>query len=843
MKEFAGKRVLFLIENNTYPDDPRVRHEANTLVDHGYHVSVISPRRGKRQPSRELMGAVAIYRFRAAPDANGFLAYVWEYTYSMVAIFALSLVVLAREGFDIIHAANPPDTLVLIAAFYKLLGKRFIYDHHDLAPEMYYARFKGDGSPLVRWALIAFEKLSCQLADHIIATNESYKAMEMHRSGVPANRITIVRNGPDLSRFQPTAPDPQLRQKATHVIAYAGVMGVQDGIDYLLRALHHLVYDLRRSDFYCVLVGGSGDARPMLKALASKLGLNGYVGFTEWVSDAEYVRYLSTADICVDPDPSNPFNDRSTMNKITEYMALSKPIVAFDLPEHRFSAGEAALYIGENNELEFARALALLMDDPERRAAMGQSARRRIETELAWCHSVEHLLQAYDKVCRIGAEPGIAGRLASKAHRLLHWAKLRNRRYLVSRLLSLLERYGLSTTKAKRRVVNCVTTLARYGCRPTLAVPGRVVHNNARFCRELQDMGAELALHGYDHVDFNSLTPAEADRQLTLAMRAFQQAGIQFEGLRCPYLSATEELLKMLPSEVRYSSNQTVWWDTMDLNLLNGNRAIFESLSRFYRPMHSSRRAATPRMLGNVLEIPASVPDDIQLCDGLKLKDEGLKCAWLDRLNQTHRRGELLVILFHPELFKQCEAAFCALLQHSKSLSPWVWIAQLREISRWWWEKAQFRAELIRTSTGAAIRFECSDQATILVRNIQTSESTHPWHGSYRVLESRWMHLRDQSLPLLGISRSAPQDTVSFLQEQGYILAANGDVSQCALQFSDSMLRSFSSETELIDYIESSPAPLIRYWRWPNEAGSAVSMTGDLDALSLGDYAGRIFAR
>lgn len=397
MKRSVGKHVLMLLENNPYPQDTRVRREARALTSAGYQVSVISPAQ-HGQPWRELLDSVCVYRFPLPLLGHGFLGYLWEYGYSMLMAFILSLFVYLREGFDVIHAANPPDTFVLIAAFYKLLGVRFVYDHHDLAPEMYQARLDGRGSRLVYHILILFEKLSCRLADHVIATNQSYKTVEVQRGHVPQERITIVRNGPDLNQFQPMEPNADLRQKGKSIIGYAGVMGFQDGVDYLLRALQHLVYSLDRTEFFCVIIGGVGEARASLKVLATKLGVEKYIWFTDWVADDDYIRYLSTTDICVDPDPSNAFNDRSTMTKMLEYMALAKPIVAFDLPEHRYTAQAAALYVRPNDELEFARALAELMDDHPRRQAMGLFGRRRVETELAWCYAVPALLDAYRTV-------------------------------------------------------------------------------------------------------------------------------------------------------------------------------------------------------------------------------------------------------------------------------------------------------------------------------------------------------------------------------------------------------------------------------------------------------------
>ena len=397
MKKQPNTRVLMLVENSHYPQDPRVRRESRALLAAGYQVSVICPAK-PGQPLRETVKGARVYRYPQSQLLEGPVGYLLEYSYSMAATLLTSLEVFWREGFDVIHAANPPDTFVFIAAMYRLLGKRFIYDHHDLAPEMYEARFGVRSGGLVYRTLVLLERLSCRLADGVIATNQSYKAIEMQRGGVPEERITIVRNGPDLALFQDAKPDPSLKQDGKALIVFAGVMGPQDGVDYLLRALSHLVHDLRRTDFSCVLVGGTGDARSSLEALVSELGLGPHVRFTGWVSDSDWARYISSADICVDPDPSNAFSDKSTMIKMMEYMAAGRPIVAFDLPEHRFTAREAAIYVGANNELEFARAIALLMDDPARRETMGSFGRRRVEAELAWQYSMPHLLSAYEKI-------------------------------------------------------------------------------------------------------------------------------------------------------------------------------------------------------------------------------------------------------------------------------------------------------------------------------------------------------------------------------------------------------------------------------------------------------------
>ncbi|MHB1295061.1 MAG: glycosyltransferase family 4 protein [Anaerolineae bacterium] len=400
LKTSHCKRVLMLLENAWYPQDERVRREAEALTRFGHKVSVICPA-APRQCRRETLAGVNVYRYPAPPDGDGFLGFAVEYGYAMAAMFARSLVIYMREGFDVVHAHNPPDTMSLIAALYKLLGKRFVYDHHDLAPEMYRARLSGAGSSLVYRMLVRLEEFSSRLSDHMIAVNESYKNVALERGRVPPGRITVVRNGPNLTRLNPVAPDSDLRSKADTILGYVGQLGRQDGLDYLLRALHHLVYTLGRKSVYLVLIG-RGTMLPELQALAKELHIEDKVWFPGWISDEDLIRYLSTADICVDPDPSNDFNDRCTMVKMMEYMALGKPIVAFDLPEHRVSAQEAALYARPNDELDFARLLDALADDPERRARMGAYARRRVEGELAWHHQERHLFEAYETLASGG---------------------------------------------------------------------------------------------------------------------------------------------------------------------------------------------------------------------------------------------------------------------------------------------------------------------------------------------------------------------------------------------------------------------------------------------------------
>ena len=387
------KHILMLLENNPYPQDGRVRREATALVQAGYRVTVIAPAK-KNQTRRGNVNGVDVLRYPMPMQGDGLLGYLWEYGYSLVMHFILAWVVFFRTGFDAIHAHNPPDVMVLVALPFRLLGKKFVFDHHDLSPEMYGARFDGEPNQWVQRGLIFFERLSCKVANRIIATNESYKRMVMERSGVPEAHIAIVRNGPEPERIRPIVPDPKLRAKAPNLIGYVGEMGVHDGVDYLLAALSHLKHKLGRTDFYAVLIG-TGDEWDNLRELAVKLDIAELVWFTGRVSDADLISHLSTVDICVDPDPYNPFNDRSTMIKMTEFMTLGKPIVAFDLTEHRFTAQEAALYVPGNDIEAFAQTISDLFDDETAQEVMGNFGRKRAERVLAWRHSIPHLLNLY----------------------------------------------------------------------------------------------------------------------------------------------------------------------------------------------------------------------------------------------------------------------------------------------------------------------------------------------------------------------------------------------------------------------------------------------------------------
>ncbi len=384
--------VLLLVENNPFPFDVRVRREAYALRDAGCRVTVISPRDTGQNWSESVDG-IDVRRFPMPPGGSGLISYTFEFVYATCAMLALSVWVSLFNRVHVVHAANPPDTLFVVGAVMKLSGAKFVFDHHDLAPETYLSRFCKESPNLVSKALLALERATFATADVVISTNESYKRMALERGKKTSDKVFVVRNGPPLS-FQPVEPDSTLRSRAPHLIGYIGTMGPQDGVDYLLRVVQLLTTTLGRRDFLAVIVGG-GDEEASLRALAVTLKIEKHVYFTGRVPDARVRTLLSSVDVCVQPDPFSPLNNKSTMNKMMEYMALGKPVVAFDLVETRVSGGDAAVYVTPNDELEFAREIASLMDDPVRRKRLGAAGRTAVATRLAWEYSVPCLVAAY----------------------------------------------------------------------------------------------------------------------------------------------------------------------------------------------------------------------------------------------------------------------------------------------------------------------------------------------------------------------------------------------------------------------------------------------------------------
>ena len=391
--DLLGKHILIVVENLPVPFDRRVWQEATTLKEQGAKISIICPKMKGYTQSREVIDGIEIYRHPLPLEASGALGYLMEYGAALFWELVLAIRIYSKKRFHVIQGCNPPDLIFLIALPFKLLGVKYVFDHHDINPELYEAKFNKKD-----WfykLMVFFEKLTFKTADASIATNESYRNIAIQRGGMNPAKVTVVRSGPKLDRLKLTAGNPVYKKGRTYLIGYLGVIGDQEGIDLLLESFKYIVE--KRQDVQLAIVGG-GTSVESLKALSLQMGLGEYVDFYGRVSDELLVDILNTADVCVNPDRPTTMNQLSTMNKIMEYMALQKPIVQYDLKEGRFSAQQASLYADNTNTTDFAEKVIWLLDNPEERKKMSAFGYSRVVRELSWEFESKVLIDFYKRL-------------------------------------------------------------------------------------------------------------------------------------------------------------------------------------------------------------------------------------------------------------------------------------------------------------------------------------------------------------------------------------------------------------------------------------------------------------
>ena len=400
-------RVLIIVQNLPVPFDRRVWLECRALVADGHQVTVVCPK-GKGDPAHAVIESVEVFKYRPYAPGGSKAGFILEYVYSFLATAWLVLKARRKGRFAVLQACNPPDIFWPIAIALRAVDRtRFVFDHHDLCPELFRSRFPG-GPGLPYRGLLFLERRTHRTADHVISTNDSYRDIAINRSGKQPGTVTVVRTGPDPDKLRRGVEVPELRRGRRHLVTYIGVMGPQDGVDIAVRAAAIVVRELHREDVSFTLIG-SGDCFDELVRLRDELGLGDYVEFTGRAPDDLVAQIMSTADAGLSPDPLNPLNDLSTMNKTMEYMAYELPVVAFDLRETRVSAGDAAVYVTPNDEREYAEAIVALLDDEPRRAMLGKTGRVRVEQELAWSHQARAYLGVYERMVAGRGAPTQAG--------------------------------------------------------------------------------------------------------------------------------------------------------------------------------------------------------------------------------------------------------------------------------------------------------------------------------------------------------------------------------------------------------------------------------------------------
>lgn len=391
MKNIKGKHILIVVENLPVPFDRRVWQEANTLKEAGAYISIICPKMKGYTKKYEVINDIEIYRHPLPFEASGALGYLLEYGTAIFFEFFLSLKIFFKRKFQVIHGCNPPDLIFITALFFKLFGVKYVFDHHDINPELYIAKYNKKG--FFYKIMLLFEKMTFKFSDYSIATNESYKEIAINRGRMDASKVQIVRSGPKLDRLKILTPDLTFKKNKKFLIGYVGVIGEQEGIDLLLDAMKIITKE--RNDIHLAVVGG-GTHLEELKRYSTELQLNDFVDFYGRVSDDILVKVLNSADVCVNPDKPTEMNDLSTMNKIMEYMALKKPIVQFNLKEGKFSAQKASLYA--DDVIDFASKITYLCDNPVIRNEMGEYGYNRVINELSWEHESKKLIDFYNKV-------------------------------------------------------------------------------------------------------------------------------------------------------------------------------------------------------------------------------------------------------------------------------------------------------------------------------------------------------------------------------------------------------------------------------------------------------------
>lgn len=393
------KHVLFIVENNSVPCDRRVWAEALAVKSFGYDVSVICPEDKKRKQSNdEVLEGIQIYRHPRSHEGKGKLGLISEYINALFWEFLFSFRVYIKKRFHVIHGANPPDHIFLIALPFKLLGVSYIFDHHDIAPENYVAKFGKRGA--LCSILHLMERVTFLVANLVISTNESYRQIAISRGGRKSDDVFIVRNGPDIRIIPDIQENPALRKGFKYLLGYVGVIGQQEGIENLLQTMQYIVNTKNRTDIKCIVVG-TGPHWDAIVALAKGMNVDKYIEFTGFIPDEEMYEVLRSADICINPEFGNEFTDKSTMIKIMEYMAFARPIIQYHTTEGEYSAGEAAVYVRKNDPEEFANEILLLLDNPDKRKIMGERGRKRIEEKLCWEKQIVNLHQVYNKTFKL----------------------------------------------------------------------------------------------------------------------------------------------------------------------------------------------------------------------------------------------------------------------------------------------------------------------------------------------------------------------------------------------------------------------------------------------------------
>jgi glycosyltransferase involved in cell wall biosynthesis len=390
-----SRSCVIVVENLPVPLDRRVWQEAQALTRAGWTVSVICPATADFPKRYEVIEDIAVYRHALPFEARGALAYFVEYSAALFHQFRLLIKVHRERGFSIIQACNPPDLIFLPALPFKLMGTRFIFDQHDVAPELFIVKFGAKG--LLYRALMFFERMSYAMADHVITANATFKDIAVSRGGKAPSKVEVVYGVPDRKRIHRVEPEPGLHGGRKFVLGYLGIINEQDGVDHLVRAVVHLVKVRGFRDFRAVVVG-SGPALEKVRALTRSLGVEDFLAFPGYLNGESLLANISAFDIGVIPDPLNEANDLMSMNKVFEYCALGIPTACYPLKETKRLLGEAGVYAPSLDPAGLAEACLSLMQDESLRARSAAAAAKLSAKSFLWENEARKYVATYERV-------------------------------------------------------------------------------------------------------------------------------------------------------------------------------------------------------------------------------------------------------------------------------------------------------------------------------------------------------------------------------------------------------------------------------------------------------------
>ncbi len=408
-----------------------------------------------------------------------------------------------------------------------------------------------------------------------------------------------------------------------------------------------------------------------------------------------------------------------------------------------------------------------------------------------------------------------------------------------------MSRFGITSSKIEAKLNRYVDVTQKFGCAPTFPLTAVTLSRHPELIRKLGSRGVEFAVHGYIHTDYRSLSLETQIGHFKKAIDIFRNCQISFTGFRAPYLRRNGETVEALDKlDFAYDSSGTIWWDVVDKSKYPKQAwDDYERLLAFYEPRNAQGYLSLPRIIDGIIEIPVSIPDDEAMVDRLGITDgKEIARIWEMIFRRTYARGELVTLQLHHERISLCESALETILQQAREMDPPVWIATLGEIAEWCKERHGFTFDVNSQGNGQyRVKANCSGRATLLLRNCKVNRPTAEWSGGYQSIDATDFLIESPTRPFVGVGPNSSPYAINFLKSEGFIVEESDQPDNYGIYLANLADFQEADEKLISEAIERSNAPLLRYWRWPDKAKSALAITGDIDSITLMDFVMRVF--